>query len=446
MQDNLNKNINNQNEFIQNTNSSLLNSNQVNSINVPTSNIQGEVTANKNALYLKIALFVFIFILLISVLFYFLSSKKSIIPGQNNQSSFPSLNLGTNLGGETYVDNNSNNSNTGDLGGEGDDDLKEVSHIWPKSIAGYNLIKLIAGTTTENSILFMDKETGNIYKTLYPSLETIRLTNTTLQNISFAAFSKNADFVSVLKGSGPYYKLISSRLGSEPDSSFSESEVDNNVVNLISSKIENIFYYLKSEENNTTSINSFSPSLGKISRLGEVRFSDIFISGEDKQNIYISSKPSSNIKQLTVILSKKNNTFNYVNGANNNKYGSDDSIIKENSGLVSVSAVDNNKNSNFTLKSFADKCSNLRGIYLVCGVDDTASDEFRISDYWYSGKISFTDSLSFLKISDGETTFIPVSLISGEPLDTYNLNSADDFLTFQNKSDDSLWLVDLVSL
>ena len=444
MQEN-NLNINNQNEFSKNIDSNLLNSNQVNNINVPTSNLDGEVTTNKNALYFKIALFVFVFILLISVFFYFLSSKKTITTDQNNQSSFPNLDLGTSLNGETYVDNNFNNSNTESFGGEGDDDLKEVSHIWPKSIAGYNLIKLITGTTTENSILFMDKETGNIYKTLYPSLETIRLTNTTLQGINFAAFSKNADFVSILKGSGPYYKLISSRLGADPDSSFSESEVDNSVINLISSKTENIFYYLKSEENNTTSINSFSPSLGKISRLGEIKFSDIFISGEDKQNIYASSKPSSNIKQLTAILNKKNNTFNYVSGANNNKHESDGSVIKENSGLISLGDMANNKN-NFTLKSFSNKCSDVRGVYLVCGVDDTASDEFRISDYWYSGKISFTDSLSFLKITDGETTSIPVSLISGEPLDTYNLNSADDFLTFQNKNDESLWLVDLIGL
>ncbi len=443
MQEN-NLNINNQNEFSKNINSNLLNSNQVNNINVPTSNLSGEVATNKNALYFKIALFVFVFILLISVLFYFLSSKKPATPGQNNQPSFPNLNLGTNLGGETYI------NNTNSLGLSPDGELEEgdadsVSHIWPKSIAGYNLIKLITGTTTENSILFMDKGTGNIYKTLYPGLETIRLTNTTLQSVSFAAFSKNADFVSILKGSGPYYKLISSRLGADPDSSFSESEVDNSVINLISSKTENIFYYLKSEENNTTSINSFSPSLGKISRLGEIKFSDIFISGEDKQNIYVSSKPSSNIKQLTAILNKKNNTFNYVSGANNNKHESGGSVIKENSGLISLGDMANNKN-NFTLKSFSNKCSDVRGVYLVCGVDDTTSDEFRISDYWYSGKISFTDSLSFLKITDGETTSIPVSLISGEPLDTYNLNSADDFLTFQNKNDDSLWLVDLIGL
>jgi hypothetical protein len=74
------------------------------------------------------------------------------------------------------------------------------------------------------------------------------------------------------------------------------------------------------------------------------------------------------------------------------------------------------------------------------------SDEFRILDYWYSGKISFTDSLSFLNLFNGEKTIIPTSLISGEPLDIYSVNVGEGFLTFKNKNDESLWLVDLAGL
>ncbi len=452
MQDNINNSINTNNlnnTNLNNTSLGNLNNNTntgLNSISVPTSNLSGEITANKNSLYIKIFIFVILFLIIIGALTYILLPKNKTNINPVNNNSFPNLNLGTDISGETYT-NNTNNLEVDPNGKIEEGDPDSVSHIWPKSITGYELISFTNGTNTENFVLFMDKLSGNIYKTLYPSLENIRLTNTTLQDISKAAFSKNADFVVVLIGNDLSYELAVSRLGSEPDQSFAESKIDQKVFDLMSSKTENIFYYLKNIDKNSVSILSFMPNTGKVTVLNTLNLTDIFISGEDKKNLYVSSKPSNNLKQLTVVINKKTGTLEYLKNADNNKYLLGGNIIKESSALVYLSNLDNYKNeSELKLKSFADKCSLVRLTYLVCGVDEVISDEIRILDYWYSGKISFTDSLSFINTADGEKTFIPISLVSGEPLDIYNINTSNDYLTFQNKNDESLWLVDLVGL
>lgn len=438
MQDNINNNLNNMSPNNASSN--------MGSVSVPTSSLSGEITANKNKMYIKIFIFVILFLLAAGALAYILLPKNKININPINNNSFPSLNLGTDINGETYT------NNTDGLGLGSDGELEEgdpdsVSHIWPKSITGYELISVVTGTSTENFVLFMDKLSGNIYKTLYPTLENIRLTNTTLQDINKTTFSKNADFVTALKGSGSDYKLITSRLSAETDQSFTETELDQKVFDLVSSKTENTFYYLKNIDKNTVSVLSFNPNTGKVSVFNTLNLTDVFISGEDKENLYVSSKPSNTIKQLTVIINKKNGELNYIKNANNNKYLLGGNIIKESSAFVYLSGLDNYKSeSELKLKSFSDKCSLIKITYLVCGVDEVISDEIRILDYWYSGKISFTDSLNFINTSNGERTFIPVSLVSGEPLDVYNISGTNDYLTFQNKNDESLWLVDLVGL
>jgi hypothetical protein len=219
------------------------------------------------------------------------------------------------------------------------------------------------------------------------------------------------------------------------------------VYDLTSSKTENIFYYLKKEEGGVTSINSFSPVAGKVTKLSEIKVLDIIVSGENKDSLFMSSKPTSKAKQLSIILNKKNNTLEYISSSDNNKYTLGGGVIKELAGAVSFSDTENYKrNSSLSIKSFADKCSDVYSKYLVCGEDETFSDEFRILDYWHSGKVSFTDSLSFLNLFNGEKTTIPASLISGEPLDIYSINVGEGFLTFKNKNDESLWLVDLAGL
>lgn len=438
MRDNINNNLNN--ISTNNTSSNL------GSVSVPTSVLSGEITANKNKMYIKIFIFVILFLLAAGALAYILLPKNKININPINNNSFPSLNLGTDINGETYTDNsNGLDTNTDNELEEGDPD--SVSHIWPKSITGYELINVVNGKSTENFVLFMDKLSGNVYKTLYPTLESLRLTNTTLQDINKTAFSKNADFVAALQGTSLDYKLITSRLSDETDQSISQTELDQKVFDLVSSKIENTFYYLKNIDKNSVSVLSFNPNTGKVFVLNTLNLTDVFISGEDKENLYVSSKPSSNLKQLTVIINKKNGELNYIKNANNNKYLLEGNIIKESSGFVYLSNLDNYKNdSELKLKSFADKCSLIKIAYLVCGVDEVISDDIRLLDYWYSGKISFTDSLNFINNNNGEKTFIPVSLVSGEPLDVYNISGADNYLTFQNKNDESLWLVDLVGL
>jgi hypothetical protein len=67
-------------------------------------------------------------------------------------------------------------------------------------------------------------------------------------------------------------------------------------------------------------------------------------------------------------------------------------------------------------------------------------------DDWYKGRVSFTDELWKLDLATGETTFISdLPKESGQSIDAVNLvlSSDDEYITFINKTDLTLWGLDL---
>ncbi len=67
-------------------------------------------------------------------------------------------------------------------------------------------------------------------------------------------------------------------------------------------------------------------------------------------------------------------------------------------------------------------------------------------DDWYKGRIFFTDELWKLNLATGETTFVSdLPVESGQAIDAINLilSSDDEYLTFINKIDLTLWGIDL---
>lgn len=384
-------------ENIQNT--------QNNNINILDNTIPEATGRGDKSKLFKIVFFVLIFLFLVSAATYYFYTKNNITPSQNTGNLFPDVKTGNDNNNETYTGNKDNNNNL-DLS-ETEIDESGLINIWPLSVAGYSVINGISGTTTESNILFTDTLSGNVYVTNYPSLQNIRLTNTTLQNITKSTFSKNADYVLNIQKEGKINKLIGSRLGTERDSTFSVNNIDENVYDLASSRVENGFYYLK-RLGKLSTLNSYVPATGKIIKISDIPLFDIFISSEDTNNIYLSSKPANGLSSVLVTVNKKTGSKHYT---------------KTN------------------LTGFEEKCVSTKNNYKVCGVDNTVGSNSFDIDLWNSGEVSFADEISITNKKTNESVTVPASVLVGEPLDIYKTNFINDFFIFENKNNDALWIL-----
>ncbi len=101
------------------------------------------------------------------------------------------------------------------------------------------------------------------------------------------------------------------------------------------------------------------------------------------------------------------------------------------------------------LRTLAEKCvwGSFYKNMLYCGVP-TQRDTASYPDDWYKGKVSFADSLWQMNVTSEEVTSISSLLEQADRfIDAANLqlDDRDDFLFFINKTDLSLWSLDLVS-
>ncbi len=378
---------------------------QNNNINILDNTIPEATGRGNNSRLFKVAFLVLIFLFLVSAATYYFYTKNNITPTQNTGTFFPDINIGSNNNNDTYTGNKDNSEGV-DLS-EIENDESGLINIWPLSVTGYSVISYMVGTTTETGILFIDSLSGNIYITKYPSLENIRLTNTTIQDITKSAFSKNADYTLNIQKVSKTNKLIGSRLGKERDSAFSVNNIDEDVYDLISSGTENSFYYLK-RLGKTSVLNSYTPSTGKIGKVSDIPLFDIFISSEDINNVYLSSRFASDMPGIQIIVNKKTGSKKYIK---TNKTG------------------------------FEEKCAETKNNYKVCAVDKTVGvNSFNI-DSWNSGEISFADEISITDKKTNESVTIPASILVGEPLDIYKTSFSNDLFIFENKNNDALWIL-----
>ena len=101
------------------------------------------------------------------------------------------------------------------------------------------------------------------------------------------------------------------------------------------------------------------------------------------------------------------------------------------------------------LRTLAEKCvwGSFYKNMLYCGVP-TQRDTASYPDDWYKGKVSFADSLWQMNVTTEEVTSLSSLLEQADRfIDAVNLqiDDRDDHLFFMNKTDLSLWSLDLVA-
>jgi hypothetical protein len=426
---------------------------------------------NKRNKVIKIAtvsvLSIFIIILFV---WFFVFNNKTPINNTVSNPSFPNLNTGEDRGQSSYSTDKS--TSTDDNNYE-EDDYNELVHIWPRTVSGFSFIEDKTSSTSENYVLFQDKETGNIYKSQGFEYKNTRLTNTTFPNSQKSVFTNTGDYIAIAyydakdEGVNPVKKLLVSEVPRIENGPLNlNGNIDENIIDVVSFsnfdknlKLKNsdLIAYLKKSKDNFSELYIYNINTNIKSKIAELPITSISISWDGINEIVIKTNPSNEINQTVFsvniitkkisVINTKNNT-NTINPLNKNVLSFDNQTVSLYEKAYSQNKID------LELKTNTDKCVFYLTTHVLCGiVGDDFSGEVNVVDDWYKGLVQWNDKISIYNIKANENPEYPLSIIAGESIDFYKpvnyyytnktTSSESANLLFQNKRDLSLWLLDL---
>jgi len=406
------------------------------------------IIENKNPNRFLVIFGIFLFVLILSLAIWFIFFKKENNPIVNQPvNNLPVVGTDRN---NSYTDNSSSTNNN--TGFEDESDFRVIWNIWDKPVAGYGFF--YNASSTHSNILFVDKATGNIYKSIYNELtdlyDNIKVTNTTFKNVSSANFTSLGDYVIInYKNSKNINESFVAKIPrTENTDKLSGVILGQNIKSITNSPNESKFIYIK-ENQNGSSVNLYDTIKEKETILANFPISQFNITWKKDNSIILSTKATSYTTQ-------QNFSLNINTGKINDFVTNDGSINispNNNGYLVSnglnIKYIDNpyGNEQNFNTQTVSDKCVWVK-LSILCASDNSSFGQFVFPDDWYKGYISFSDSFNLLDVTNNkETTISSLKDISGQLIDVYKPSVSRDnsLLLFNNKKDYTLWAYDLVN-
>ena len=308
---------------------------------------------------------------------------------------------------------------------------------------------------------FVDRATGNVYEYV-PNTQTgeaIRITNTTIPKIQEAIWSSsgnnlvlryldnNTDNISSFSG-----KVMSSSSLGEIVGSFLPSNVKQLAIDQVGNKIFELID--KSDKSGTYGFTTNLDGSGK-KLIFDSPISYWNMSWPSENIIALTTKPNYRDEGLLYFFNTQTYSLTRVLG---NITGLS-TVVNKDASLVAYSYSTNtsfslniydavNKISgNLSIATLADKCAwgNNNSKILYCAIPQTINPD-NYPDTWYQGLESFSDNIWKIDTVSGTMTEIyQVDSNENTTIDAFDIKvSLDDkYLSFSNKNDLSLWLLNL---
>lgn len=395
-------------------------------------------TKNKPLIFLGIF---FVFVMVFITVWFLFFKEKNIVAINNNPLNLP-------VTGE-----NRDNSYTGDeYKNENDTELDDESpssvlwHIYDKPVAGYGF----SYDDATGTLLFVDKATGNIYKSVYnessDSFDRVKISNTTFKDVSSAVFSVGGDYVMINYKNSK--NLSESYVAKVPRTENTDS-LDGNIVGQGIQGVATLlsgskFAYLKSFGVGS-SINIYDAALNKETQITNLPINELKLTPVAGDRIIASTKPTAFAAQQNFILdikTKKILDFVTSTGTINISPSGKSYMASEGVSLVHYEAPYGVSQS-FDAFTVSDKCV-WHGVSIICASDKTSRPSYlKYPDSWYKGYFSFSDSLMFLDVQNKRVNDIyNLSFEAGELIDFYRpkISTDNKYVSFMNKRDASLWV------
>jgi len=317
----------------------------------------------------------------------------------------------------------------------------------------------------QDVLRFVDRAVGNIYEYI-PETQTSqpqRITNTTITKIQQSVWSNSGNNL-VYRYLNNDTDNISSFSGTINTSSVSQNSIGQITGLFLSSNIKEMATNPKGD--------TIFNLVDKSDKSGTFGFTTDFYGGSKKvvldspisywniawpkdDTITLTTKPTYRDYGLLYFFNPQTYTMNRILGnmmglstlTNKNANLVAYSYNKNLSLLLDIYDVKNKVSKNLQLPTFADKCvwGNNNPDILYCAVPQTINVD-NYPDAWYQGTEAFSDNIWSINTETGNIQQIyQVGLNEDANVDAYDLKiSADDhYLTFSNKNDLSLWILNL---
>ena len=421
----------------------------------------------KTALKILISVVLIAILVLVYILFFTKNNNdvdSVILPEQPSSNFFPdseSFNPQQNLS-----DNNDQNQGLNQF------NIPNLRQISQNPVAGYVLLSQEAQSTnvldsnsiSENEIVYryVNRSNGNILETTSKTTETTRLTNNTIPKVYEAVFSENGQNIlfrylednSVQTVAGVLTQNISTTTSVVGDEgNFIDLETSFLVENIKNIDVldNQIFYTL----DDFVGLVGYSFNFEDATEQTSVFSSDISQINPkwlDQTKLLFATKPSANSNGFLFEYNLENrNTKKILSGGAGFNF-----TIKPNSNYIIYSELNGFKINSYSYNLetgdivsldlntiVADKCawSKVVDTIIYC-----AEPNFEIGlgypNLWYQGQVSLNDSLYQIDVESGLKIELD-GLNQNFDITNIQLSEDDDFITFINKKDLTLWSLDI---
>lgn len=331
--------------------------------------------------------------------------------------------------------------------------IPRLRQITQTPVAGYDFVDTATGTV----IWYVDRSNGNVMQTATNTLDTIRITNTTIPKVYEAYIGKGGVNV-ILRTLNETSDSIQTFIGTVKKKSATSTD---NVKDLVGTFTAD-----------TLAFTSLSPSktsfFGMTNGLGNVyqmtgKSSTVFSSPLKRwipqwindSTILMTSSPSARTQNLAYLLNINTKAFTKILGPKNGLVASASSdasrvLFSENKGdVLKFGAFDVKTGTETELnkQTIPDKCvwSKKDTSVAYCGFPKSIPNAL-FPDDWYKGKVFFNDTLGSINIKTLQTdNYSDMEKESGVAIDATNLILSKDesYILFTNKRDLTLWVLQL---
>ena len=405
--------------------------------------------------------------------YYYLQKQSSSSPYGGSfslQNFFPFGNNGSNNNNSSnnnvVVNSNSNTSSSAPL------PYPILRHITNVPTAGDTIIDRQIATTssstksikiTKSFIRYIERGTGQIYETLTDSLDTTRVSNTTFPKVYSAYFNSTGSSTVLLTLPNENADVVNTVYGNLSKSNATTSSSTPIIYNLNTTLLSNIASEIavSPDKKSIFTILSSRGNPGITSNFDSSKQSIVWNSPTDEwipywatsNGITMTKKPSFGVAGFSYLLntssSKYTRLMGDINGLTTLPSPDLSSVLyssSDNGNLLSLNlySVKNKTSQYFSLRTLPEKCvwsSFVKTPVIYCAIPENLPNAMYPDD-WYKGLVSFSDSIWKINLTTGESKrIVLLTQLAGQNIDATNLtlDSKEDYLTFINKNDLTLW-------
>lgn len=324
--------------------------------------------------------------------------------------------------------------------------IPKLRQLTTTPVAGYDFVDTAKGFV----IWYVDRSNGNIYQTATSTLATTKITNTTIPKVYEAFIGKGGSNVVLRTLDESGEKIQTFICSPRASSTLSGIFTSDTITSLSLSPSKDSFFGMTGT---ASGLGNFYSWAGKATNTFSHPLKKWVPQWVNSTSIVMTSAPSAKTQNIAYILNTSTKAFTKLLGPKNGLVvSSSPSAVKmlysENKGnQLAFGVYDTKTNTETSISSgtIPDKCvwSKKDASVVYCGFPKNVPSG-AYPDDWYQGKTSFNDSIKSLNTNTFQFKTIE-DFETQVTMDATNLmlSSNEKYLLFTNKTDLTLWMLEL---